>query len=116
MEEPRAPDIHVGKVFDRNWELLSPVAPMWLVKGALERHFAGKVPYIVEKNLSRLASQWEERVNAAIGKVGKEAQRRLDELVETVDRLTASCGEAAPQISADLARLSSALADAEGGA
>jgi len=109
VEEPRAPDIHVGRVFDRNWELLSPVVPMILVRGLVERHFAGKVPYMVEKNLSRLASQWEESVRAAMAQVEKIAERRLDELVDTVERLVMSGRDEAPRIRADLARIASAL-------
>ena len=31
-EAPRTPDVRVGKIFDRNWELLSVVVPMMLVK------------------------------------------------------------------------------------
>jgi hypothetical protein len=111
VEEPRHPDIHIGRVFDRNWELLSAITPMWLVKGTVGRHFAGRVPGMVEKNLSRLASQWEESINVAMTKIGKEAERRLDELIETVQRLIASSRETAPQIRADLARLNSARAE-----
>jgi GTP-binding protein EngB required for normal cell division len=107
VEEPRSPDVYIGRVFDHNWELLSPVVPVWLVKGAVRRHFTGKLPYMVEKNLSRLASQWTDSINDAMTQIGKEAERRLDELVSTVERLIASSRETAPQIRADLERISS---------
>jgi hypothetical protein len=55
-----------------------------------------------------LASQWEESINAAMMQIDREAERRLNELVETVERLIASSRETAPQIRADLARLNSA--------
>src|ERR1035438_8064578 len=29
--EPGTPDIRVGRVFDRNWELLSPILPVWQI-------------------------------------------------------------------------------------
>lgn len=103
--EPRSPDVRVGRVFDRNWELLSPVAPVWLVKPLVKRHFAGKVPYMVEKNLSRLASQWAESGNAAIEQAGSEAERRLDDLIRTVERLVTTGGGTAPQIRTDLERI-----------
>jgi hypothetical protein len=105
FSEPPNPDIHVGRVFDRNWELLSPVAPMFILKPLVKRHFVDKVPYMVDKNLSRLASQWTESINAAIEQIGREAERRLDELIETVERLTAASDEAAPQIRADITHL-----------
>ncbi len=107
LEEPRSPDIRIGRVFDHNWELLSPILPMWLVKPLVERHFAGKVPEMVEKNLSRLASQWEGCINGAMAQLGKEAERRLDELIETVERLITSSSNDAPKIRADLERIGS---------
>jgi GTP-binding protein EngB required for normal cell division len=105
VEEPRGPDIRVGRVFDRNWELLSAVTPMRLVKRVVERHFEGRLSDKIEVNFSRLASQWEERVNEAITLVGKGAEMRLDVLIETVERLVESGGGAAPQIRADLESL-----------
>ncbi|MCA1816544.1 MAG: dynamin family protein [Acidobacteria bacterium] len=109
VEEPRQPDVHIGRVFDRNWELLSPVIPMFVVRGLVERHFAGKVPYQVEKNLSRLTHQWGESVGAAMARAGETAERSLDELVGTVERLTAGGVGDAPRIRADIGRVASAL-------
>ena len=107
--EPRAPDIRVGRVFDRNWELLSPFLPVWPIKAAVRRHFARTISYAIYLNLSRLSSQWEESVNGALWGVDKEARRRLDELLGTVERLVESgCNERAPQLRADLSRLEEA--------
>jgi len=107
--EPSAPDIRVGRVFDRNWELLSPILPVWMVRSAVHRHFAGAISYLVYQNLSRLSTQWEESVNTAVWGVEKEAGRRLDELIVTVERLLESSGnERAPQLRADLERLEKA--------
>jgi GTP-binding protein EngB required for normal cell division len=107
--EPNTPDIRVGRVFDRNWELLSPVLPVWMIKAAVHRHFAGAISYLVYQNLSRLSTQWEESVNAGLWGVEKEARRRLDELIVTVDRLVENSGnERAPQLRADLERLEKA--------
>jgi len=109
LAEPKEPDVHIGKIFDRNWETLSPIIPMFLVKWLVKRHFASKVPYMVEKNLSRLASQWTESVNAALTQIEREAERRLDELIATVERLASTGGAEAPQIRTDLERIDSAL-------
>ena len=107
--EPGAPDIRVGRVFDRNWELLSPVLPVWMVKAAVHRYFAGAISYLVYQNLSRLSTQWEESINGALWSVEKEAGRRLDELIGTVERLVESGGnERAPQLRADLERIEKA--------
>jgi hypothetical protein len=104
--EPRTPNIRVGRVFDRNWELLSPILPVWPIKGAVHRHFTSTISYLVYLNLSRLSTQWDESINGALWGVEKEARRRLDELLGTVERLVESSGnERAPQLRADLERL-----------
>ncbi len=101
--EPASPDVRVGRVFDRNWELLSPVLPVWMVKAMVRRHFARTIPYVIYQNLSRLSTQWEESVNAALWSVEKKARRRLDELIGTVERLIeTSSNQSAPQLRADL--------------
>jgi hypothetical protein len=107
--EPGTPDIRIGRVFDRNWELLSPVLPVWAIQAAVRGHFARAIPYLVHRNLCRLGGQWEESVNGALWGVEKESRRRLDELVGTVERLV-QCGrnELAPQLRADLERIEEA--------
>jgi GTP-binding protein EngB required for normal cell division len=109
IQEPRTPDIRVGRIFDRNWELLSPVMPVMLIKPLVRRHFTKKIPDLVYTNISRLASQWEEGINVALLSIGKEAERRLDELIGTVERLieTAS-SDNVPAIKHDLDRIATA--------
>jgi GTP-binding protein EngB required for normal cell division len=109
IQEPRTPDISVGRVFDRNWELLSPVLPVVLIKPLVRRHFAGQIPYIVYKNISRLVSQWEESISAALLNMGKEAEHRLDEFMGTVERLIDGVNrDWVPAIQQDLDRIASA--------
>jgi GTP-binding protein EngB required for normal cell division len=114
LQEPSNPDIRIGNVFDRNWELLSPIAPMSLMKGIVRQHFGRRVPNIVEVNLSRLTTQWEQSINSALSQVDKEAQGRLDELVHTVERLLENSSDRAPHIQSDLRRIF-ALRDEAGG-
>lgn len=105
LEAPQTPDVRVGKVFDRNWELLSAVVPMTFFKGLVKRHFERKIADSVFINLSRLVSQWEEIVNATMLSLQKEAEDRLDELIATIEHLIAAAGEEAPGIRQDLQRL-----------
>jgi len=109
IEEPRTPDIYIGKIFDRNWELLSPVTPMFLFKPLVRRHFTGTAPYMIEKNLSRLATQWDETIRAAMMQILNEANRRLDELINTVERLITTSSDEAPELRADIERVNSCL-------
>lgn len=102
VSEPQVPDIRVGRIFDRNWELLSPLTPMMLIQPIVARHLRNKLPYIVEKNFSRLTSQWSESLTEAMTETLKEAERRLDELVETVERLLVTSADTMPQIQNDI--------------
>lgn len=84
---PEAPDISVGRAFDSHLDLLWFLIPMKLFRKPIERHFLKQLPYEVEKNLSRLASQWTERVNACISEVGQQAERFVAEEVRTMENL-----------------------------
>jgi len=107
--EPGSPDIRVGRVFNRNWEVLSPILPVWTIETMVRRHFARTIPSLLEENLSRLATQWEESIVAALGSIEKEAKRRLDELMATVERLVGSGSKRrTPQLRADLGRIEEA--------
>ena len=109
IAEPGAPDIRVARVFDRNWELLSPLLPVCVVKPLVHHHFMRTISYLLDQDLSRLAAQWEESVNATLWNIEKEAGRRLDELVGTIERLIAgSRNEREPQLRTDLARIEDA--------
>ena len=108
-DPPRTPDIKVGKVFDRNWELLSWVIPMWMVEGTVRRHLLfRKLPFEVFKNLSRITSQWEESIKAALFAVEKQATAQLDELMSTIENLLSRAESEAPELNADLTRLENA--------
>ncbi|HLZ92719.1 MAG TPA: dynamin family protein [Candidatus Acidoferrum sp.] len=84
LHPPGLPDISIGKIFDRNWELLSALIPMSVVRRMVYRHFSAKLEDELLKNLSRLASQWEEAIHSAIGGTEKEAKARLDDTVLTL--------------------------------
>jgi hypothetical protein len=107
---PRAPDVRVGKIFDRNWELLSFAIPISLVKPTLKRHFKRKVGDVVFMNLSRLASQWEDVVNASLLELEKESIRQLEALSSTIERLVTAAGHEAAGIREDLNRLNEVAA------
>ena len=109
FESPRTPDIRVGKIFDRNWELISLLLPMFAVKGILETHFRRKIRDIVFKNLSRLAFQWEDLVNAGLFQMENEAILRLDNLVSTIEHLLNSGFKQTSNFDQDLAEIKDAL-------
>jgi hypothetical protein len=109
--DPRTPDINIGKVFDRNWELLSTVIPMSLAGGFVYRHLVNrKIPYEVYKNLARLTTQWEESVNHALGNLLAQAGQRTEEWLTTLDGLLSRTSRQTSQIEEDLAKLRAAQA------
>jgi len=65
-QEPNSPDVRIGRIFDHDWELLSWLIPMALVRGAVRRHYRRKVEQLVSTNLSRLAAPWEQAVNTTL--------------------------------------------------
>jgi hypothetical protein len=80
---------------------------MSLLQGAVKRHFERRVDDVVFMNLSRLATQWEEVVGAALLTLEKDSIARLDTLIATIEKLIASAGQDAPRIREDLERLES---------
>jgi len=109
VTDPGTPNVRVGRVFDRNWEVLSPVLPAFAIEAVVRRHFVRTIPQLVEQNLSRLATQWEESVGVALKSVDQEANRRLDELMATVERLVGSGNKKrTPQLRLDLERIEEA--------
>lgn len=115
IQEPREPDIHVGRVFDRNWELLSWAIPMAVFREVVRRHFRNKIERAVEINLARLVSQWEGALHAALRAMQEEAARRLEALIHTVEHLLNTGSGQAEEIRADLARLQESPADGQRG-
>ncbi len=98
----KAPDLKIGRIFDHNWELISPVIPMPLIRGSVQQRLLEKVEYETHKNLSRLANQWSEIATEMIASVQKEAAQRLEQLVETVERLAAPAESPRARIELDL--------------
>ncbi|MBW7904894.1 MAG: dynamin family protein [Phycisphaerae bacterium] len=80
-----APPIAIGKVFDISIDLLWFLIPMRVLGGLFHGHFRRKIPWEVEKNLSRLAADWSDAVCGAI--VGLH-QQALDSIENEIVSLT----------------------------
>jgi GTP-binding protein EngB required for normal cell division len=107
---PRMPDVKIGRVFDHNWELLSRIIPMSLLRKVILRRFRRKIADETFKNLSRITTQWDEIVRSAVSDLQREAEARLENLIATVEKLTSATGREAPQIRADLEQLEAVAA------
>ena len=98
---------------DAAFTLVSAIIPMKLFRHPVERALLRKSRWEVQKNLSRLAADWRDRVAAGIHELTRQAeQQALDELA-TLEQMLAQTQSNAPrlrQIIADLENCASAAA------
>jgi len=87
LRKPAAPDIRISNLFMFNTDLLWFIIPMSVFRSWADRHFLKRIPDEVAKNLSRVASQWTERINAAIQTIQREAEKSIREQISTVESL-----------------------------
>ena len=60
---------------------------MFIFRRLFEKRFIRSVPRDAEKNLSRLAAQWERRINQAIEAMKKQAITYVQEELATIEAL-----------------------------
>jgi GTPase Era involved in 16S rRNA processing len=85
--EPDQPDIKTSRTFDYHFDLLWFLIPMGIFRPLIEKHYFNQVSLQVEINLSRLASQWEERINKAIEEMRKQALQYVKDELATLEAL-----------------------------
>jgi GTP-binding protein EngB required for normal cell division len=87
VSEPEHPDIKTVRTFDYHFDLIWFLIPMVIFRGLFERHFMKKIPYEVTANLSRLAAQWEDRINRTIDDMRKQALKYVQDELSTIESL-----------------------------
>ena len=87
VAEPRQPDIKIGRTFDFHFSLVWFLIPMFIFRPLFERHYLNEVPNEVFVNLSRLAAQWEDRINKAIDGMKKQALKYVQDELATIEAL-----------------------------
>lgn len=87
VPEPVHPDVAFTKVFDFHFDVLWFVIPMFIFRAAFERHFLNQIPRTAQTHLSRLAYQWEVRINKVIEKVRDQAIDYVQKELSTIDAL-----------------------------
>jgi GTP-binding protein EngB required for normal cell division len=108
VEEPAHPDVRLSPTFDTPFELLWFLIPMQIFRPLVRRHFLRRVPWEVEKNLSRVAGQWADAVGASIDGLFRDATEFLGREIETIAGLVgeADAGDRREEVRAALAELS----------
>jgi GTP-binding protein EngB required for normal cell division len=87
VAEPGNPDVAFVHPFDFHFDLLWFLLPMCVFRRAFERHFLKLVPRTVEIHLSRLAYQWEVRINKVIDEMNDHALEYVRDELSTIDAL-----------------------------
>jgi len=87
VSEPEHPDIKTVRTFDYHFDLIWFFIPMFIFRGLFEKHFMNKIPYEVTANLSRMAAQWEDRINRTIDEMRKQALKYVQDELSTIESL-----------------------------
>jgi GTP-binding protein EngB required for normal cell division len=87
VTEPTQPDIRISRTFDFHLNLFWFLIPMFIFRRFFERHYLNQVPNIVVVNLSRLAAQWENRINKTIDEMKKQALKYVQDELATIEAL-----------------------------
>lgn len=87
VTEPHQPDIRISRTFDFHLNLFWFLIPMFIFRRLFEKHYLNQVPNIVVVNLSRLAAQWEDRINKAIEEMKKQALKYVQDELSTIESL-----------------------------
>jgi GTP-binding protein EngB required for normal cell division len=87
IAEPEQPDIRTFRASNYNLDLIWFLIPMFLFRRAFEKRFVEKIPWEVETNINRLAAQWEERINAAVDGMHRQAVQYVRDETATIESL-----------------------------
>lgn len=86
---PEAPPLDVSHAFDPAFTSVSWLLPGALIRPAVERALLRKARYEVEKNLSRLAADWRDRVQQAIAGLCQQAEQMARAELDSLQALVA---------------------------
>jgi GTP-binding protein EngB required for normal cell division len=112
ISEPSRPDVRTGRTFDTGVELLWFLIPMGIFGPLVRRHFLRRIPWEVEKNLSRLAAQWADAVNVSIDDLVRRSMAFLADELATIEDLV----ENAPDRGRDIQKALDLVESLEAGA
>lgn len=115
VARPARPDVKVGRMFDIPLDLFWFLVPMAVFGPFIRTHYFRRIPWEVEKNLSRLAAQWAEAADRSIDRLCRETMDFMRDELETIEGLVSGpegrLGEIRKAFG-ELASLESGLLDA----
>lgn len=106
---PTQPDIKISRTYDYHIDLIWFLIPMFIFRPLFEKHFLRMIPGEVFVNLSRLAAQWEDRINKAIEAMKKQALNYVQEEITTMESLLSKAQGRSEEIKSIIQELSEQL-------
>jgi len=92
VSEPAHPDVAFTKTFDFNFDVLWFLIPMFIFRNVFEEHFIKQIQRVTDIHLSRLAYQWEVRINKTIEEIKEQALEYVYNELLTIDALLSEAG------------------------
>jgi GTP-binding protein EngB required for normal cell division len=114
VREPSAPPVHVSHAFDAAVTTIGWLIPLSLFRKPIERVLLRKARWEVEKNLSRLAADWQTRVSASVQELRCQAEQYALNELATLEQMLAQGQSNQPQLEQAMALLTEALAKIHG--
>lgn len=105
VREPSAPPVQVAYAFDAAFTSLGGFIPLSLFRKPIEGVLLRKARYEVEKNLSRLAAGWRDRVARAIDEMNREAEERAREELAALEQMLGQSTSKVPELRQAVAEL-----------
>jgi GTP-binding protein EngB required for normal cell division len=96
VPEPTAPPVDVAFAFDAAFTTAGALIPATLFRRPLERVLLRKARYEVEKNLSRLAAGWRDRVARLIDGLTRDAEQQARDELAALEHTLAQTASNAP--------------------
>ncbi|MGA4579250.1 dynamin family protein [Limisphaera sp. VF-2] len=107
VRAPESPPVDVAYAFDPAFATLGWLIPMRLFRRPIQRSLLARARYEVEKNLSRLAADWAERIAAALESMARQAEALAREDLETLERMVSHASSDVPRLRQWIAELES---------
>lgn len=96
VRQPSAPPVDVAFAFDAAFSTAGWLIPLILFRGPVEHNLLRKARYEVEKNLSRLAADWRDRVGVVITELCRQSENAARNELETLEKMLAQTASDAP--------------------
>lgn len=98
VRQPETPPVHVAYAFDAAFTTVAWLIPLTLFRRPIERVLLRKTGWEVEKNLSRLAADWRDRVGQVILELRQQTEVAAHAELESLESMLTQSVSDAPRV------------------